>query len=307
MAFRLAERVRETSPTTGTGTLALLGATIQKRTFVAGVGTGNTTRYCITSGDGINWEVGTGTVTAGTPDTLSRDTVIASSNAGAKISLVGTSKVFCVLPADPLAFTNEGNWDQRAFNQNDIVRYGAGWYVARKNIPIGGNGAGATPTVDGHSSTIAGGSTISPNLTTTLTDDVILAIVFIPDTTIHVTGVAAASGVPGGFTKRIRTTGGLEIWSGHAASPLSGVAITATASGSTYLSMAVMGVNGVVDTSNPFDPNSLLPAQINAGQSVSITTSDAKDLLLYVCGALGTFSNIGTPSGWTSWPGSRRG
>src|SRR6266704_3131112 len=99
MAFKLAERVRETSATTGTGTLSLLGATLQKRTFVSGVGSGNTTRYCITSGDGINWEVGTGTVTAGTSDTLSRDTVIASSNAGAKISLVGTSKVFCVLPA----------------------------------------------------------------------------------------------------------------------------------------------------------------------------------------------------------------
>jgi len=98
MAFVLAERVRETTLTTGTGPLDLAGATLAMRTFVAGIGTGNTTRYCIVSGDGVNWEIGTGTVTDSSPDTLSRTPEI-SSNSNAAISLTGESRVFCVYPA----------------------------------------------------------------------------------------------------------------------------------------------------------------------------------------------------------------
>ena len=98
MAFKLAERVRETTLTTGTGTLDLAGATLSMRTFVAGIGTGNTTRYRIVSGDGVNWEIGTGMVTDASPDTLTRTPEI-STNANAAISLVGESKVSCVYPA----------------------------------------------------------------------------------------------------------------------------------------------------------------------------------------------------------------
>jgi hypothetical protein len=99
MAFALAERVREITLTTGTGTLDLAGViNPNERTFVSAIGTGNTTRYGLVSGDGVNWEIGLGTVTDASPDTLSR-TPIYSSNANAAIALVGTSKVYCEFPA----------------------------------------------------------------------------------------------------------------------------------------------------------------------------------------------------------------
>ena len=100
MALVINDRVKETSTTTGTGTFSLAGATTGFETFVSGVGTGNTTYYSIVL-DGTNeFEVGVGTVTDATPDTLSRDTVISSSNSDSKVDFSSGSKtVFCTLPA----------------------------------------------------------------------------------------------------------------------------------------------------------------------------------------------------------------
>ena len=100
MALVINDRVKETSTTTGTGTFSLAGAETGFETFVAGVGTGNTTYYSIVL-DGTNeFEVGVGTVTDASPDTLSRDTVISSSNSDNKQDFASGSKtVFCTLPA----------------------------------------------------------------------------------------------------------------------------------------------------------------------------------------------------------------
>ena len=100
MALVINDRVKETSTTTGTGTFSLAGAETGFETFVAGVGTGNTTYYSIVL-DGTNeFEVGIGTVTDASPDTLSRDTVISSSNSDNKQDFASGSKtVFCTLPA----------------------------------------------------------------------------------------------------------------------------------------------------------------------------------------------------------------
>jgi hypothetical protein len=98
MPLVLADRVQETTTTVGTGTLNLSGAVTGFQTFVAGIGTGNTTLYCIE--DGTDWEVGLGTVTDGSPDTLSRTTILASSNGGSAVNFgAGTKNVFCTLPA----------------------------------------------------------------------------------------------------------------------------------------------------------------------------------------------------------------
>ena len=100
MAFVLNDRVKETSTTTGTGTFDLAGAETGFESFVSGVGNGNQTYYAI-SNDGTNeFEVGIGTVTDATPDTLSRDTIISSSNSDAAVNFsAGTKTVFCTLPA----------------------------------------------------------------------------------------------------------------------------------------------------------------------------------------------------------------
>lgn len=97
MGLALADRVKETTTTTGTGTVNLGGAQTGYQTFVSGVGTGSVTDYCIADQGGANWEVGTGTVTSGAPDTLTRTTVWASSNAGALVNFgAGTKDVFCI-------------------------------------------------------------------------------------------------------------------------------------------------------------------------------------------------------------------
>jgi hypothetical protein len=100
MALVINDRVKETSTTTGTGTFSLAGAETGFETFVAGVGDGNTTYYAI-SHDGTNeWEVGVGTVTDAGTDTLSRDTIISSSNSDAAVNFTAGGKtVFCTLPA----------------------------------------------------------------------------------------------------------------------------------------------------------------------------------------------------------------
>lgn len=103
MAFVVKDRVKETTTTTGTGTVTLAGAASGFQAFSA-IGDGNTTHYAIVSG--TNWEVGLGTYTS-SGTTLSRDTVLESSNSGSKITLAGTSDVFCTYPAEKSVNTND--------------------------------------------------------------------------------------------------------------------------------------------------------------------------------------------------------
>lgn len=80
MALVLADRVKETTATTGTGTITLAGASIGYRSFSA-IGNGNTTYYSIVGQGNSEWEVGIGTYTS-SGTTLSRDTVLSSSAGG---------------------------------------------------------------------------------------------------------------------------------------------------------------------------------------------------------------------------------
>ena len=100
MALVINDRVKETSTTTGTGTINLAGAETGYEGFVAGIGTGNTTYYAIELNSAGEWEVGIGTVTDAATDTLSRDTIITSSNSDSAVNFsAGTKNVFCTLPA----------------------------------------------------------------------------------------------------------------------------------------------------------------------------------------------------------------
>ena len=105
MALVVNDRVKETSTTTGTGTLNLAGAVSGFQTFVAGVGDTNTTYYAIFNQGTTEWEVGLGTVTDAATDTLARTTVISSSNSGSAVDFAsGTKDVFCTLPASKAVF-----------------------------------------------------------------------------------------------------------------------------------------------------------------------------------------------------------
>ena len=101
MALVINDRIKETSTTSGTGTLNLAGASADFITFVSGIGTTNTTYYCIAETGSNKFEVGIGTVTDASPDTLSRDTVISNSSGNtSKISFGSNEKeVFCTVPA----------------------------------------------------------------------------------------------------------------------------------------------------------------------------------------------------------------
>lgn len=98
MALVLADRVRETTTTVGTGTVTLAGALTGYQSFAV-IGNGNTTYYTIAGQGTSEWEVGIGTY-ASVGTTLARTTVLASSNAGALVNFsAGTKDVFVTYPA----------------------------------------------------------------------------------------------------------------------------------------------------------------------------------------------------------------
>ena len=133
MALVLNDRVKETSTTTGTGTIDLGGAETGYQTFVAGIGTGNTVYYVIEDVNGLDWEVGVGTVTDATPDTLSRTTVLSSSNGGSLTNFgIGDKNVFCAQPASKAVYED--------FNDNVAVG---------NNITLGGTVDGRDVATDG--------------------------------------------------------------------------------------------------------------------------------------------------------------
>ena len=107
MALVLADRVRETTTTVGTGTVTLAGAVTGFQSFAV-VGNGNTTYYTIAGQGTAEWEVGIGTYTSvGT--TLARTTVLASSNAGSLVTFsAGTKDVFVTYPAGRSVYGGEG-------------------------------------------------------------------------------------------------------------------------------------------------------------------------------------------------------
>ena len=97
MALVVKDRVQETASAPGTGTVTLLGAVTGYHTFSSAIGDGNTTYYTIVDQAGANWEVGIGTVGAGT---LARTTVLSSSNSGSLVNFSsGTQNVFCTYPS----------------------------------------------------------------------------------------------------------------------------------------------------------------------------------------------------------------
>jgi len=99
MALVIKDRVKETSTTTGTGTFTLAGAATGFQSFSA-IGNGNTTFYTIVLVGGSEWEVGIGTYTS-SGTTLSRDTILSSSNSGSAVNFsAGTKDVFVTYPSE---------------------------------------------------------------------------------------------------------------------------------------------------------------------------------------------------------------
>ena len=100
MALVLADRVKETTTTAGTGTITLDGATTGFQSFAV-IGNSNTTFYTIAAQVGNQWEVGIGTYTS-SGTTLARTTVLSNSLGTQPSALdfsAGTKDVFVTYPA----------------------------------------------------------------------------------------------------------------------------------------------------------------------------------------------------------------
>ena len=229
MALVVNDRVKETSTSTGTGTIDLDGAVTGFDTFVAGIGDTNTTYYAIFHQGTTEWEVGLGTVTDATPDTLARTSVITSSNSDSAVTFTaGTKDVFCTLPAskavyldasgDPVGAianvvedtspTLGGNLDVGAYDITsasdadvDIIPNGTGDVVlgadtvkvgdAAAAVTLTSNGAGIlTVTTGGTTDLILSTNSGTNSGTITITDAVNEAITLTPNGT----GVVAIEG-----------------------------------------------------------------------------------------------------------------
>ncbi|CAB4161281.1 hypothetical protein UFOVP732_42 [uncultured Caudovirales phage] len=93
-----ADRVRETSTTTGTGSYALAGAAPNFRAFSAVCANADTADYAAVDINGAGWEIGRGTWSTG--NTLARTTILASSNGGVAVNWsAGTRDIFITAPA----------------------------------------------------------------------------------------------------------------------------------------------------------------------------------------------------------------
>ena len=100
MALVLKDRVLETCSAPGTGAVTLLGAVTGYQTFSSAIGNANTCYYTIADQNGANWEVGIGTY-ATSGNTLTRTTVLSSSNAGSTVNFAtGTQNVFVTYPSE---------------------------------------------------------------------------------------------------------------------------------------------------------------------------------------------------------------
>lgn len=113
---KFANRVKETTDTTGTGTLDLNGAATGFRAFGDELTSGDEVFYLIVDDpdNPTSYEYGVGTFTSGTPDTLSRDTVEGSSQGGSKVSWLSGTKVVIATPT-AAALGGEGPIDLSAY------------------------------------------------------------------------------------------------------------------------------------------------------------------------------------------------
>ena len=171
MALVINDRVKETTTTTGTGTISLAGAVTGFETFAAGIGNSNTVYYCISHQTAAEFEVGLGTLDGDSSD-LARTTVISSSNSDSAVDFsAGTKDVFCTIPASKLIFEDANN--DATVGRNLTVT--GDLTVSGDDITMGTNTAGNLLIADGTNfNSIAVGSL--SEISTVASDDVLMAV-----------------------------------------------------------------------------------------------------------------------------------
>ena len=146
MAFKLNDRVKESSATTGTGTITLGGAVSGFESFSAGIGGDNTTYYCIFETGTNNFEVGFGTLNSGA-STLARTYVISSSNSDAKVSFAGATEVFCTVPGAKIGLPTPEEYGSSSAPKIITVKVDS--KTSNHPYPAGGSSSGNAYFLDG--------------------------------------------------------------------------------------------------------------------------------------------------------------
>ena len=221
MPYVVADRVKETSTSTGTGNFTLAGAATGFQTFNSAIGVSNTTTYVITDATGAQWEVGLGTLSGST--TLVRTQVFSSSNAGSAVNFsAGTKTVFVSMSAAPN-------------NNNTVFGTGAGFVPdTQSNTTVIGYGAssgGDGNTAVGYQANASGSEALAIGINST---------------------ASAFASVAVGRTSNASNTGATAVGPGAAASAFQSTAVGNDASASATGALAAgyganaSSANGVV-------------------------------------------------------------
>ena len=271
MALVVKDRVRENSTTTGTGTLTLTGAVSGFQTFSSAIGNTETTYYAIVNN--TEWEIGIGTVGAGT---LTRDTVLESSNGGTKVNLsAGTKDVFCTYPAEKAVYLDENNvlsgvtitaGDNTGFTLQDNVDANK---KAQFELSAISSGATRTYSLPNANTTLAG---LSVPQTFTTTNTFSGATVTVGSSTAASTYGLGTGATISGATKAINIgTAGVSGSTTNITlgSAVSGSTTNITVNGSpsvtgTVTASALSATNGMMINSNTVSSSYTIPTDYNA-------------------------------------------
>lgn len=227
MAFVIADRVRESTTTIGTGAVTLAGPYATFQSFLSAIGNGNSTYYSLVNAIAGEWEVGIGTYTSST-NTLSRDIVLSSSNANALVDFsVGTKDIFVTQPAERSLLVQSGGTSlfagNAAFTNGGAVYADSTTTLTSGTLPVPSGGTGLTSGTSGGVPYYSASNTLASSAALGANQLVIGGGAgAAPSTTTTGTGVVTALGVNTG------TAGAFVVNGGALGTPSSGTLTNAT-------------------------------------------------------------------------------
>jgi hypothetical protein len=242
---------KETTITTGIGTISLQGAVAGHQGIVAAIGTGNTAYFSET--DGLNWQTFIGTVTAGSPDTIAIGSILNSSASGSAISWIAGSKdVFIIIPAERVIYADPSN-----ATLVNVPNAGV-------TVTMGGTG---TATLTNHG-LLLGSSTSPVRALAVAASGTVLTGVATADPTFTATPVL---GVNASVTGTLGLANGGGSGATTTVTPSAVTAATTITLPATTGTLALLGANTFTGTQTFPDGSTITSSGITAGKAVTLS------------------------------------